>query len=171
MQATPLWILVIIPCDISQQLEGRKGRKEEEVLQVSKREEGFVGWVGGGGGKGGGKGGQGKGGGCFSGGEGGRGGGGGGGGGGGEKDWERWSRKKCRVVVQESKTGQRQVAQLHQSSLPRKRVPQKDRHRTHSRLPMLSRSPVPGKKLSPYLWKDTVITLLVVRNASSTPSP
>ena len=101
--------------------------------------------------------------------------------------------EKCRVVVQESQTVQRQVAQLHQNSLLQKctnlahhelesnftvvilifhrSVFCRKRHDTHSRLPMLSRSPVPGKKLSPYLWKDTVMTLLVVRNASSTPSP
>ncbi len=154
MQATPLWCLVITPCGISQQLERRKKRRRRTA-----GEQGFVerGWRG------------------F------------------DRDWERWSRKKCSVVVQESKTGQRQVAQLHQNSLLQKcttpahhelestfivvilifhrSVFCRKWRRTHSRLPMLSRSPVPGKKLSPYLWKDTVMTLLVVRNASSTPSP
>jgi len=36
--------------------------------------------------------------------------------------------------------------------------------------PISRNSPVPGKN-SPYWWKDTVITLSVVKNASSTPSP
>ena len=42
---------------------------------------------------------------------------------------------------------------------------------THGPTPVLSRLPVPGKNSSPNWWKEAVITRLVVRKASSTPSP